>query len=115
MISPEGADRPRLGALQDRTEEAAEWFGRARRALDALEARPLRAIVDYDEALMYARRGASGDAARARPLLDAALSQFRALDMPGWIRRAEALAAQLANARDAAAAAPPSAKPSENR
>jgi hypothetical protein len=113
MSSPEGADRPRLGALQGRTEEAAEWFGRARTV--ALEARPLRAIVDYDEALMYARRGASGDAARARPLLVAALGQFRALGMPGWIRRAEALEAQLANARDAAAAAPPSAKPSENR
>ena len=40
---------------------------------------------------MYARRGAPGDPERARPLLDAALGQFRTLGMPGWIRRAEAL------------------------
>jgi hypothetical protein len=42
--------------------------------LDEKGARPLRAIVDYDEALMYARRGEPGDAAHARPLLDAALA-----------------------------------------
>jgi hypothetical protein len=47
--------------------------------------------VDYDEALMYARRGAPGDPERAQPLLDAALAQFRTLGMPGWIRRGEAL------------------------
>jgi hypothetical protein len=46
---------------------------------------------------MYARRGAPGDPERARPLLDAALGQFRTLGMPGWIRRAEALSAQLAD------------------
>jgi len=62
-----------------------------RQVLDEQGARPLRAIVDYDEALMYARRGAPGDSERARPLLDAALRQFRTLGMPGWIRRAEAL------------------------
>ncbi len=38
---------------------------------------------------MYARRGAAGDLDRAWPLVDAALVQFRSLDMPGWIRRAE--------------------------
>jgi len=81
----------RLCALQHRWEEAVEWFAKARTLLDEQGARPLRAIVDYDEALMYARRGEPGDAARARPLLDAALAQFRSLGMPGWIRRAEAL------------------------
>ena len=81
----------RLCALQGRYDEAAEWFTKARAVLDEQGARPLRAIVDYDEALMYARRGAPGDAERARPLLDAALRQFRTLGMPGWIRRAEAL------------------------
>jgi hypothetical protein len=34
------------------------WFERAREVLDQQGARPLRAITDYDEALMYARRGA---------------------------------------------------------
>jgi tetratricopeptide (TPR) repeat protein len=81
----------RLCALQQRYNEAVEWFARARTVLDEQGARPLRAIVDYDEALMYARRGAPGDAERARPLLDAALQQFRTLGMPGWMRRAEAL------------------------
>jgi hypothetical protein len=81
----------RLCALQRRYEEAGEWFAQARTVLDEQGARPLRAIVDYDEALMYARRGAAGDAERAQRLVDAALRQFRTLGMPGWIRRAEAL------------------------
>jgi tetratricopeptide (TPR) repeat protein len=78
-------------ALQRRYDEAAEWFARARVALDEQGARPLRAIVDYDEALMYVRRGAAGDAKRAAPLLEAALAQFRDIGMPGWIRCAEHL------------------------
>jgi tetratricopeptide (TPR) repeat protein len=81
----------RLCALQGRYEEAVDWFARARTVLDEQEARPLRAIVDYDQALMYARRGADGDRERARPLLDAALAQFTTIGMPGWIRRAEHL------------------------
>src|SRR5262249_31173608 len=81
----------RLRALQRRYEEALEWFAKARTVLDEQGARPLRAIVDYDEALMYARRDGPGDRERALPLLDSALAQFRALGMPGWIRRAEAL------------------------
>ncbi|HVO26670.1 MAG TPA: hypothetical protein VMW56_23920 [Candidatus Margulisiibacteriota bacterium] len=40
---------------------------------------------------MYVRRGAPGDRERAASLLEAALEQFRALGMPGWIRRAESL------------------------
>ena len=81
----------RLCALQRRYDEAVEWFAKARTVLDEQGARPLRAIADYDEALMYARRGDDGDRERAVPLLDAALAQFRTLGMPGWIRRAEHL------------------------
>jgi class 3 adenylate cyclase/tetratricopeptide (TPR) repeat protein len=81
----------RLCALQQRWDEAVDWFAQARTVLEEQGARPLRAIVDYDEALMYARRGAAGDRERARPLVTAALRQFRTLGMPGWIRRAEAL------------------------
>jgi hypothetical protein len=88
----------RLCALQHRDDEAVEWFAAARTVLDEQGARPLRAITDYDEALMYARRGGHGDRERARPLLNAALAQFHAIGMPGWIRRAEALHDQLSNA-----------------
>jgi hypothetical protein len=80
-----------LCALQGRHDEAVEWFARARAVLEEQGARPLRAITDFDEALMYIRRGAPGDRERASPLLDAALQQFRALGMTGWIRRAESL------------------------
>ena len=76
----------RLCALQGRYDEAVEWFAKAHTVLDEQGARPLRAIVDYDEALMYARRGDPGDRERAVPLLEAALGQFRAIGMPGWIR-----------------------------
>jgi tetratricopeptide (TPR) repeat protein len=77
-----------LSALQGRDDEAMEWFAAARTVLDEQGARPLRAIVDFDEALMYQRRGAPE---RARPLFETALEQFRTIDMPGWIRRAERL------------------------
>jgi len=80
-----------LCALRGHHDEATEWFARARAVLDEQGARPLRAIVDCDEALMYVRRGAAGDGKRAAPLLDAALDQFRAIGMTGWIKRAEEL------------------------
>ena len=44
---------------------------------------------------MYIRRGQAGDKEQASPLLDAALEQFRALGMTGWIRRAEELLSGL--------------------
>src|SRR5262249_12831247 len=85
-----------------------EWFARARRVLDEQGARPLRAIVDYDEALMYVRRGDPGDVERAAPLLDAALAQFRGIGMPGWIRCAEHLLRDGKEWSPAAAAEAPS-------
>jgi tetratricopeptide (TPR) repeat protein len=94
----------RLCALQERHEEAVDWFAQARTVLDEQGARPLRAIVDYDEALMYARRDGPGDRECARPLLAAARAQFRALGMPGWIRRAETLQATCAVAPPASPA-----------
>ncbi len=81
----------RLCALRGDSGEAIDWFNQARLVLDEQGARPLRAIVDYDEALMCARRGADGDRERAEPLLRAALAQFHSIDMPGWIRQAEHL------------------------
>ncbi len=81
----------RLSALQGRHAEALVWFGEARRVLGGQGARPLLAIADYDEALMYVRRGEPGDLARARPLLEAAREQFEAVGMKGWISRADEL------------------------
>ncbi len=78
-----------LGALQGRHEEAVEWFARARNVLEEAGARPLRAIADYDEALMYLRRHAADDADRACPLLEVAAQQFRSLEMTGWLKRAD--------------------------
>ena len=79
----------RLCALQRRYDEALGWFAQARVVLEEQGARPLRAITDYDEALMYLRRGDAVDRARAQPLMDTALKQFREIGMTGWIRRAE--------------------------
>jgi hypothetical protein len=41
---------------------------------------------------MFLRRGAPGDADRARPLIDAARRQFEQLGMTGWVARAPLLA-----------------------
>ena len=78
-----------LCALQERYEEASDWFAQARGVLDEQGALPLRAITDLTEAEMYFWRAAPGDEERAKPLLDAALQQFRTLGMKGWLRLAE--------------------------
>ena len=71
--------------------EAADWFAKARVVLEEQGARPLRAIADLDEAVMHLRRNTHGDREQARPLLNAATTQFRMLGMTGWLRRAESL------------------------
>ena len=86
----------RLCALTGRHDEAQRWFSEARRRLDEEGSRPLRAVCDFDEALMLARRVGPGDADSARPLLAAARRQFDDIGMTGWLRRADDLEAQLA-------------------
>jgi len=85
----------RLCVITGRHDEARSWFADARRVLSEEESLPMLAIVDYGEALMYARRGGSGDAGLARTLLDAARQQFEAIGMVGWLRRADELAVGL--------------------
>jgi tetratricopeptide (TPR) repeat protein len=80
----------RLCAVDGRPDEAAHWFGQARAALEEQGARPLRAITDFDEALMHTRLECH---ANARPLLEAAAGQFQRIGMTGWLRRAEHVAA----------------------
>ena len=66
----------RLCALQGRYGEAADWFAKARAVLEEQGARPLLAIADLDEAVMHLRRNEDGDREQARPLLNAATTQF---------------------------------------
>jgi class 3 adenylate cyclase/tetratricopeptide (TPR) repeat protein len=84
-----------LCALGGRFDEARQWFDRARSVLEEQGARPLRALVDLDEARMEVRRGERADHARPLVLLDAARGQFEAIGMPGWLRRAEELRREL--------------------
>jgi tetratricopeptide (TPR) repeat protein len=80
----------RLCALSGRYDEARKWFGEARKVLDNQGARPLRAIVDFDEAKMLVRRGDPVDRADASRLLADASRRFDHLGMPGWqVRAAE--------------------------
>ena len=78
----------RLCGLDGRYEEAKHWFAQARVTLDAQGARPLRAIVDFDEAQMHHRAGRRGG---AQPLLHAAVGECGRLRMTGWLRRAAAV------------------------
>jgi class 3 adenylate cyclase len=85
----------RLCAVTGRHEEANQWFDQARRRLEEEGSRPLRAVCDFDEALMFIRRDAVGDVGRARPLLAAAGKQFEEIGMSGWLHRVDDLEAQL--------------------
>jgi class 3 adenylate cyclase/tetratricopeptide (TPR) repeat protein len=83
----------RLCALQGKHDEALKWLDQARDVLDEQGARPLRAISDYDHALMFLRRGAPGDTERAKPYLELAVRQFRDLGMTGWTSKPRTLLA----------------------
>jgi hypothetical protein len=74
----------RLCALDGRSREATRWFDAARAVLDTQGARPLRAVVDHDEALMHLRLGDTGAAAAH---VAAAGAAFERLGMTGWARR----------------------------
>jgi DNA-binding NarL/FixJ family response regulator len=67
----------------DRYEDAAPAFQRARVRLEREGQRPMRAIVDYDEALARSWRGQPGSA----ELLLAAETQFQQLGMTVWSER----------------------------
>ena len=81
----------RAAALLESLDEACIHFERARTALDERGTRPLRAIVDYDEALVLARR----DAAAATELVESARAAFKELEMTGWLDRADTLLSSL--------------------
>jgi DNA-binding NarL/FixJ family response regulator len=74
----------RLSTLLGRFDQALEYFGRARVTLERREQWVLRAIVDYDEALVRLQHKRPG----AANLLAAAKAQFERLGMREWSRRA---------------------------
>jgi DNA-binding CsgD family transcriptional regulator len=81
----------RTAALLEDLDEAGIYFARAREVLDARGTRPLRAIVDYDEALVLGRH----DSAAATELVEHARATFEELEMKGWLVRANALLLSL--------------------
>src|SRR5262249_24035111 len=85
----------RLQALCGDDQEASAWFQASRDALDETGARTLRAVVDFDEALLHRRLGAQGDVRLARGRLTSAIGEFEAMKMRGWLKRAHALAVEL--------------------
>jgi DNA-binding CsgD family transcriptional regulator len=98
MVNAYERDVALMAALLGHHDEAADYFARARNTLDAAGHRPMRAIVDYDEALALTRANTT-DHPRIAALLDAALAQFTALGMPGWAQRARTLRDERANGR----------------
>lgn len=80
----------RMAALTGDDAEATAWFARARDQLEADGRRPLRAVVDYDEALALVRAGSS-DQPRIEALVRAAIAAFGALGMNSWERDAREL------------------------
>jgi tetratricopeptide (TPR) repeat protein len=51
----------RLYVLQERYDEAIEWFARARSVLEEQGARPLLAIAEFDQAITFSRRAGLRD------------------------------------------------------
>jgi DNA-binding CsgD family transcriptional regulator len=84
----------RTAALLGEVDEARAWFERARAALEERGTRPLRALVDYDEALVLRLQ----DPAAAACLLEEARSEFTELEMTGWLERADTVLRSLRGA-----------------
>jgi DNA-binding CsgD family transcriptional regulator len=78
----------RMSSLLGDLADAERWFERARETLEASGQRPLRAVVDYDEARHRLRHRLPA----AAPLLAEARRRFSELEMHEWERRAAHLA-----------------------
>ena len=81
----------RLHGLSGNVADARDEFAKERTRLDAVRMQPLRAILDYDEAITIAAGGTGF--AEAGGLLEGAFRQFQGLGMLGWAHRAEELQA----------------------
>jgi DNA-binding CsgD family transcriptional regulator len=85
----------RMAVVLGRLPEAETLFARARVVLDASGQRPLRGIVDFDEAQALLRTGCV-DRARVVVLLETAEATFLSLGMDAWAARSRALRSHLA-------------------
>jgi DNA-binding CsgD family transcriptional regulator len=83
-------NRARMLALAGKLAPARDIFADERPALDRSGQRPLRAILDHDEAIAIAAAGSQGFAEATR-LLESAAYQFAQLRMKGWLARAREL------------------------
>ena len=81
----------RLAVVMGRVEDALTHLQVADELNTRMAARPLLAIGKLTRARALAARQESGDVPAARAQAKAAARQFRALDMPGWLRQAQAL------------------------
>jgi DNA-binding CsgD family transcriptional regulator len=81
-----GLAMARMHALSGELAEAHELFAAQRDALAETGRRPLRAIVDYDEAVALAAAGKSRQS-EAGQLLELAARAFEELGMTGWLGR----------------------------
>jgi DNA-binding CsgD family transcriptional regulator/tetratricopeptide (TPR) repeat protein len=92
---PQGSNEltvARMASLIGNDDEATDYFARARTVLHLSEQRPLRAIVDYDEATARCK----GDPGRAAELASSALAAFETLGMEPWAAVARKLEADCA-------------------
>ena len=86
-----------LCALTGRPDEARTWFQQAHDRLTAQEAILLLPHVCYDEALMEARLGPTGDRANGLRRLDEARTWIAHIGLPKLLPRIDALTARLSN------------------
>jgi DNA-binding CsgD family transcriptional regulator len=92
---PQGSNEltvARMAAMINNEAEATDYFARARTVLHLSEQRPLRAIVDFDEATARAKE----DPGRAAELASSALAAFETLGMEPWIAVARKLESECA-------------------
>lgn len=86
----------RMAVLDGDQGQGARHFGRARETVEAAGQRPLRSIVDHDEATALLQGGPE-ERARAAGLLTEALAGFESLGMAGWAERTRALIDEAAS------------------
>jgi DNA-binding CsgD family transcriptional regulator len=85
----------RMAALAGQQEEARQHFARARSMLDESGQRPLRAIVDLDEAASSPDVDTADMAAERDALVKNALASFEQLGMSEWQIRAKELSGRV--------------------